>query len=143
MAHADGADGVLATLAKGLERDAGRFAPSSTAAHRETGPSLPGRRRGAALASTPAAPASGPASIVLECGTSRSGGFTHVLWISPSAESILGSHVAERLGEAIGGIDVVQAWTWEGLDRLHVRAPGADWDALLDAARAAVGALAR
>ncbi|WP_084104625.1 hypothetical protein [Demequina sp. NBRC 110056] len=140
MAHTQGADGVLATLAQGLQRDADEFTPAATpAAHRE----LPGRQRGAALSSVAQAPTAGAAAVILDCGTSRHDGFTHVLWISPSAESILGSHVAERLGDAVGGIDGVERWTWEGLDRLHVRAPGMDWDHLVEAARAAVTALAR
>ncbi|MFV0634546.1 hypothetical protein [Demequina sp.] len=139
MAHSHSPDGVLATLAKGLGSDADSFTPAAADSARAP---LPGRRRGEAPASTAALAVAGPGSVVLDCGTSRLEGYTHVLWISPSAESILGSHVADRIADAVAAIPGVCAYRWEGLDRLHLRATGADWDVLLTAARDAVAELA-
>ncbi|WP_297082159.1 hypothetical protein [uncultured Demequina sp.] len=148
MAHSGDArreGGVLATLAKGLQRGAGSFAPEqpSTGVPNH-GAGLPGRRRGEGLASVSHAastPASAGEAVVLDCGISRRDSFTHVLWISPSATSLLGPDVAEVLGDAIGAHRAVHSWGWQGGDRLHVRAPGMDWDALLTFARETVDGL--
>ena len=125
---------ALAHVVERLEGGAGEFNP----AERPTRPdSLPGRVPGAHLPVAPTAtrPASG---IVLDCGISRRDGYTHVLWISPAAEVVLGSDRYARLGETISSVDGATAYDWEGLDRLHVKAPGVDWDVMLDAARGAV-----
>ncbi|GIG53950.1 hypothetical protein [Demequina activiva] len=139
MAHASGddrKDGVLSTLAQGLERGADAFTP----ARDEDAPAdLPGRRRGEHLAPA-AAPSTVAAAVLIDCGTSRRDGFTHVLWVSPSVESVLGSAAAERIGEIVGSVDGITAYDWEGLDHLHVRAAGMDHTDVLRAARAAVEA---
>lgn len=101
---------------------------------------LPDREPGANLESSAPLP-TGAAAVVLECGISRVEPYTHVLWISPSAEVILGSHSFERLGNAIGSLEHVERSQWEGHDRLHVRAPGVDWDDMLALARHAVSQL--
>lgn len=136
-------DGVLATLARRLASGADSFTP---ARDRDDHHSLPGRRRGAGLESARAAsahPVTGPAAAVLDCGTSRRDGFTHVLWISPSVESILGSHAVDRLAGVVGGLDSVTRVAWEGADRLHVAAGDVAHEDLLDAAREAVAAIPR
>lgn len=100
-------------------------------------PELPGRHPGTHVSEE--FPRMSPAdAVVLDCGISRMEPFTHVLWISAAAESILGSHGHERLGQVIGGLDGVEASTWEGDDRLHVRAPGVAWETLLAHVRAVV-----
>lgn len=73
----------------------------------------------------------GPRAVIMDCGTSRRHGYTHVLWIAPDAELIVGSHVMDLLGLIVGRVVGVEAYSWEGDDRLHVRAPGLEWDALL------------
>jgi hypothetical protein len=101
---------------------------------------LPGRDPGAHLASRPSAPT--PASaVILDCGISRLDDYTHVLWVSLSAEAILGSFALSRLAETIGALEYVTAYEWEGQDRLHLRAPGPDWDDVLGAVRRAVDSL--
>lgn len=128
--------GALEHLADELRHDADSFTPDVESAPQD----LPGRRRGAALAREDK-PATGAAAVLLDIGTSRREGSTHVLWVAPSAESLMGSHLFERLGERIGAIDGVTSFEWEGLDHLHVRAPGRDHAELLDDARAIVAQL--
>lgn len=101
---------------------------------------LPGREPGAHIGARSSAvtPAT---TVLLDCGISRRDGYTHVLWVSLSAEAILGSYAAERLAEIICALDYVTAYEWEGQDRLHVRAPGIDWDDVLGDARHAVDSL--
>ncbi|PKQ27078.1 MAG: hypothetical protein CVT64_01120 [Actinobacteria bacterium HGW-Actinobacteria-4] len=101
---------------------------------------LPGREPGAHLGSRPA-PVTLASTVLLDCGISRRVGYTHVLWISLSAEAILGSFAFSRVGEVVGALKDVSAYEWEGLDRLHLCAPGVDWDDVLADARQAVDAL--
>jgi hypothetical protein len=129
-------DAVLDTLAKTLGRGADSFTPESEP---DPAPVLPGRRRGEHLADPGSTP-TGAAAVVLDCGTSRLDGYTHVLWISPSVESVLGSAAAERVGEIIGSVEGVVGYDWEDLEHLHLRAPGMDHVAVLREARAAVEA---
>ena len=135
MARRNDADGrdVLENVAESLAPDADAFRPDVESARE----SLPGRRRGESLAEADDVPR-GAAAIVLDVGTSRREGFSHVLWISPSAESLLGSAAFERLGDALGSVNGVSAYEWEGLDHLHVRATERDHAALLAEARDAV-----
>lgn len=44
---------------------------------------------------------------------------------------MIGSHVVEQLAFIVGRVVGVEAFAWEGNDRLHVRAPGLAWDDLL------------
>ena len=102
---------------------------------------LPGRVPGESLEAETregATTAPGPRSIILDCGTSRADGYTHVLWISPSAESVLGSDGFARLGEIVGRVYGVTNYEWEGLDRLHVSAAGLAWEDLLAESREAL-----
>lgn len=125
---------LLELLAGTLENDARRFRPANTA---EGVGRLPGRRPGTNLADGPEHPV-GAAAVIVECGTSRLPAYTHVLWVSPSAESILGSRGHELMGELIGRVDGVTGYAWEGPDRLHVRAPEHEWHGVLSDARRAV-----
>lgn len=125
---------ALEDLVGSLGSGAHEFEPTGA---RGASPSLPGRTPGANLADR-AARVVGADAILIDCGTSRRSGFTHVLWISPSAEAMLGSHVHERLGAIVGTVNGVSAYAWEGLDRLHVVATGMAWDDVLARARAAV-----
>ena len=139
MAHGprkDRNEGVLTTLAKGLERGADGFTPARDP---EAPAELPGRRRGARRAE-PASAATAGASVILDCGTSRREGFTHVLWVAPSLESVLGAPAARRIGEIVGAVDGIASHDWERSDRLHVRAPGMDHAEVLQRVRAAVEA---
>lgn len=117
---------ALQILSHGLDEGSRAYAP-----HRrgETN-ALPGRKPGEAL-SRPTRPSVGPRSVILDCGTSRRSGYTHVLWIAPDAEVMVGSHMIDRLGLIVGRVVGVEAYAWEGDDRLHVRAPGLAWDSLL------------
>lgn len=101
---------------------------------------LPGRVPGEALATDPAeAMPPGPRAIILDCGTSRLPNYTHVLWIAPIAESVLGSSGFERLGEIVGRVFGVTGYEWEGIDRLHVAAGDIAWAELLAESREALG----
>ena len=80
----------------------------------------------------------GPSSVILDCATSRLAGFTHVLWIAPTAESVLGSAGFERLGEIVGRVYGVTQFKWEGIDRLHVAAGDISWSDLLAESRDAL-----
>jgi hypothetical protein len=102
---------------------------------------LPGRVPGESLeggTNEAGAPMLGPRGIILDCGTSRTDGYTHVLWISPSAESVLGSDGFARLGEIVGRVYGVTSYDWEGIDRLHVSAAGLAWEDLLAESREAL-----
>ena len=118
----------------------GEHAREFTPAERREGSraeALPGRR--ASQSDAPGPRTGSPASaVVLDCGTSRLSGYSHVLLISPSVESIVGSHRLDQMGAAIRRLPGVIAYEWEGLDRIHLRAPGSDWGQILEAARAAV-----
>ena len=80
----------------------------------------------------------GPSSVILDCATSRIAGYTHVLWIAPTAESVLGSSGFERLGEIVGRVYGVTSFEWEGIDRLHVAAGEISWSDLLAESRDAL-----
>ena len=136
-------DGLLATLARGLERGAGRFTPARDRDD-DQGSSLPGRRPGAGLAAASQSVERGSgAAVLLDCGTSRREGFTHVLLVSPSAEAILGSHGAEQLGARVGALAMVEDWAWEHGDHLHVRCPEMAHAQVLAAARRAIDPASR
>lgn len=133
-------DGVLESLVVGLAREVepgtreGEFAPD----HQVPGPgTLPGRKPGTHLAPAPS-PTAGPAAVIVDCGTSRRPSFTHVLLISPAAADVLGSHRASRLGDVINTITGVNAFQWEGVDHLHLRAPDFTHTDLLREARVIV-----
>lgn len=131
--------GALEDLVHGLGQQAREFTPAQRGAasgHAD----LPGRQPGENLPE--AAGAAGIAeTVVLDCGTSRRSGYSHVLWVSPSAETILGAHGLESLSDAIAELPGVSAYEWDGLDLMHLRAAGSDWGYLLESARAAVDAL--
>ena len=115
------------------------FAPVPAEPH--LAPALPGRTPGSALAEQVQAASQavpGPRSIILDCGISRRPGFTHVLCISPAAESILGSDGFARLGEIVGRVYGVMSYEWEGIDRLHLVAGDLPWADLLAEAREAL-----
>ena len=80
----------------------------------------------------------GPSTVILDCATSRLTGYTHVLWIAPTAESVLGSAGFERLGEIVGRVYGVTQFKWEGIDRLHVAAGDISWPDLLAESRDAL-----
>lgn len=65
---------------------------------------------------------------VLDCGTSRSEGFTHVLWVDPAL-------VPADLDQRLAALGDVSATGWEGSELLHVLAHGVDHEALLERAR--------
>lgn len=125
---------LLEAIAGTLEHDARRFRPANTA---EGVGRLPGRMPGTNLADRPEYPV-GAAAVIIDCGTSRRPTYTHVLWVSASAESILGSRGHEMMGELIGRVDGVTAYAWEGAERLYVRAPEHEWHGILSDARRAV-----
>lgn len=114
---------------------------ASVPAEPHLAPALPGRTPGSALAEQVQAASQavpGPRSIILDCGISRRAGFTHVLCISPAAESILGSDGFARLGEIVGRVYGVMSYEWEGIDRLHLVAGDLPWADLLAEAREAL-----
>ena len=124
---------ALRTLTHRLGEGSSRYAP---AAH-DTNEGLPGRNPGEALGKPARLPV-GPRAIILECGTSRLPGYSHVMLIASAAESMLGSRVMDNLGVIVGRVVGVEAYSWEGADRLHVRAPGLEWDDLLREAQDAL-----
>lgn len=117
---------ALRTLTRRLGEGTTRYSP---AAH-DASEGLPDRTPGEAL-SGPARSLVGPRSVILDCGTSRKAGYTHVLLISSAAEAMLGSHMMDSLGVIMGRVVGVEAYAWEGADLLHVRAPGLEWEGLL------------
>ncbi len=118
--------GALKNIADGLAQDANSFTPEI-----ESVPAgLPGRQPGAAL-SGDRRPAPRSAALILDIGTSRREGFTHVLWMSSHAETMLGPESFEALNQRIIGLDHVTAMEWEAADHLHLCAPGRDHDDLL------------
>lgn len=129
---------ALRTLTHRLGEGTSQYAP---AAH-DAREGLPDRNPGEALDNHARFPV-GPRSIILDCGTSRRPGYTHVLWISGSAEAMLGSHMMDSFGLIMGRVVGVEAYSWEDSERLHVRAPGLAWaDLLRDAQDALAGYLA-
>ena len=132
---------VLEHLVERLGHGADAFNPASRAADYQRR-DLPGRQPGANLAQPSELP-TGVEAVIMDFGISRHEGYTHVLWISVSAESIMGSHVFSRLAPAIASLPSVTGYEWEGLDRLHLRAPGIDWDDMLREARAVVRSIAQ
>jgi hypothetical protein len=134
---------ALRTLSRRLSEGTSRYNPAARDTHGANGADgLPDRTPGVALLRLPRVPV-GPRSIILDCGTSRTPGYTHVLWISGSAVAMLGSHMVDSLGLIIGHVVGVEAYSWESAELLHVRAPGLEWDALLrDAQDALAGYLA-
>ncbi|WP_061963074.1 hypothetical protein [Demequina aurantiaca] len=127
--------GALEDLVRGLGDQAHEFTPALGEDAGRTG--LPDRQPGENLTAR-TAPASVAATVVIDCGTSRRSGYSHVLWVSPSAESILGSHGLDKLSDAIGRLPGVSAYEWDGLDLMHLRAAGSRHSDLLEGARAAV-----
>lgn len=127
---------VLEHLVERLEREGSAFTPARRVVGRPAS-DLPDRNPGTNLASRPAVP-TGATAVVLDCGISRLDTYTHVLWVSASAEAIIGSYGLERLADAIAALDCVDAYEWEGQDRLHLRAPGIDWNDMLREARVIV-----
>ena len=106
-----------------------------------TADSLPGRVPGEAArlgAEESQLRQAGPSSVILDCATSRLAGYTHVLWIAPTAEAVLGSAGFERLGEIVGRVYGVTSFKWEGIDRLHVAAGDIAWSDLLAESRDAL-----
>jgi len=129
---------ALRTLTHRLGEGTTRYSP---AAH-DARDGLPGRTPGEALCRPPRIPV-GPRAVIVDCGTSRVRGYTHVLQISPSAEAMIGSHIMDNLGVIMGRVVGVEGYSWEGTELLHVRAPGLDWEDLLrDAQDALAGYLA-
>lgn len=131
--------GALEHIARELsaaDRADQSFTPDVTDARRD----LPGRKRGEALAKAPE-PVKGPGAVILDCGTSRRDGYTHVLWISHSAPDIFGDRSLEKLGGAVSGLARVDACEWEGDDHLHVRARDYEHHDLLREARTKVAQL--
>lgn len=124
--------GLTARLAAGSRRYAPRVGMHDDG--------LPGREPGQALSEARTRSTVGPRALILDCGTSRLPGYTHVLWISPAAEAMVGSRLMDDLGVVMGRVVGVEAFAWEGLERLHLRAPGLAWDELLREAQDALGA---
>ncbi len=124
---------ALQTLTHRLRDGASHYAPRE----KDDADGLPDRAPGEALARSPHVPV-GPRAVILDCGTSRLTGYTHVLLIAGSAELLLGSHVVSQLGLVVGRVVGVEAYQWEGRDLLHVRAPGLQWDDLLREAQDAL-----
>jgi hypothetical protein len=124
---------ALRTLTHRLGEGTSEYAPAAQDAQ----DGLPDRSPGEALR-RPARMPVGPRAIILDCGTSRVPGYTHVLWISGSAEALLGSHVMDSLGVIMGRVVGVEAYSWEDSERLHVRAPGLGWEDLLREAQDAL-----
>lgn len=125
---------ALQTFTRRLSDGASRYAPSRAGDAQE----LPDRSPGAALSRTPRVPV-GPRAIILDCGTSRRQGYTHVLLIASPAEQLLGSRVVNQLGAVLGHVVGVESYGWEGSELLHVRAPGLQWEDLLREAQDALG----
>ncbi|MCB2411730.1 hypothetical protein LGT39_02560 [Demequina sp. TTPB684] len=124
---------ALQTITHRLRDGASRYAPRAAD---DTG-RLPGRSPGEALSREPRVPV-GPRAVILDCGTSRVEGYTHVLLIAASAELMLGSHVVSQVGVILGRVLGVEAYRWEGNELLHLRAPGLQWDDLLRESRDAL-----
>ncbi len=122
-----------------LKRRLGEGTSSYSPAEVDPNEGLPGRTPGAALNAVPPMPV-GPRSIILDCGTSRMPGFTHVFLTAHGAGALLGSHTMDSLGPIVGQLPGVDSFEWEGEDRLHVHAPGLDWEDLLRDAQDAVAA---
>ncbi len=124
---------ALQTLTHRLAEGSRRYAPGHTGENVR----LPGRVPGEALAQPTRMPV-GPRAVIVDCGTSRLPHYTHVLWISPAAESLLGSHMMDQLGLIVGRVVGVEGYSWEDDERLHVRAPGLTWEDLLREAQDAL-----
>lgn len=110
---------VLDHVARGLG-EGEDFTPDLDAA----ADSLPGRRH--TRDTSPGVPIDDAG--ILDCGTSRRDGFTHVLWIDRGA-------VSEGLADAVALLPLVARVEWEGTELLHVEAPGASHIDLLAEAR--------
>lgn len=131
-------DGTIDTAAlRSLTHRLGEGATSYEPAAQDTNDGLPDRTPGAALAQPARVPV-GPGAIIVDCGTSRVAGYTHVFCISVSAEAMLGSHMMDSLGLMVGHVAGVESYAWEGAERLHVRAPGLGWEDLLREAQDAL-----
>ncbi|PKQ18928.1 MAG: hypothetical protein CVT68_00965 [Actinobacteria bacterium HGW-Actinobacteria-8] len=124
---------ALQTLTHRLREGASEYAPNEADEARE----LPDRSPGEALSRAPRVPV-GPRAVLLDCGTSRVEGYTHVLLVAASAEMLLGSHVVNQLGIILGRVVGVESYGWEGKELLHVRAPGLEWQDLLREAQDAL-----
>jgi hypothetical protein len=129
---------VLSSISRRLESGAHGFTPSDT--EEKPAQALPGRTPGANL-ETYEPPTAGPAAAIVDCGISRREGYTHVLWVAPAAEAMLGSHAFERLGDVMGTIPGVTRYAWEGMEKLHLNAPNVDWDDMLYSARLVIATL--
>ena len=124
---------ALQTLTHRLRDGASSYAPQAA----DDAEELPDRSPGEALARSPRTPV-GPRAVLLDCGTSRVEGYTHVLLIAASAELLLGSHAVSQLGIVLGHVVGVESYRWEGNELLHVRAPGLAWEDLLREAQDAL-----
>ncbi|WP_291379350.1 hypothetical protein [Demequina sp.] len=124
---------ALQTITHRLRDGASHYAPEAA----DDAEELPDRSPGEALARAPREPV-GPRAVIVDCGTSRAEGYTHVLLVSPSAELLLGSHRVSHLGLVVGRVFGVEAYKWEGNELLHVRAPGLRWEDLLSEAQDAL-----
>ncbi|NTV40635.1 MAG: hypothetical protein HGA51_11865, partial [Demequinaceae bacterium] len=102
---------ALRSLTHRLGEGTSRYSP---AAH-DARDGLPDRTPGEALNKPPKL-AVGPRAVILDCGTSRAPGYTHVFLISPSAEAMIGSYMIDNLGVIIGRVVGVEAYSWEGAD---------------------------
>lgn len=125
---------ALQTLTHRLRDGATHYAPRKAGEAEE----LPGRTPGEALSRSPRVPV-GPRAVILDCGTSRLTGYTHVLLIAASAELLLGASAVSQLGIIVGRVVGVESYNWEGNELLHVRAPGLEWNDLLREAQDALG----
>jgi len=124
---------ALSTLTRRLGEGTSRYAPAAVDAN----DGLPDRTPGAALAQPARVPV-GPRAIILDCGTSRVAGYTHVLCIAASAEAMIGSDMMDNMGLIVGHVVGVEAYSWEDAERLHVNAPGLKWEDLLREAQDAL-----
>ena len=125
---------ALRTLTHRLDEGVSHYAPRTA----DDACDLPDRSPGEALRN-PRRVAVGPRAVILDCGTSRMSGYTHVLWIAPTAELLLGSHMMQQFGLIMGRVVGIEAYSWEGKELLHVKAPGLDWQDLLREAQDALG----
>ncbi|WP_061961448.1 hypothetical protein [Demequina flava] len=112
---------VLDQVARGLG-DAEDFSPAVEV----DDDSLPGRRNARGDVATPPTPIDDGG--ILDCGTSRRSGFTHVLWVDRGA-------APEDLSHAVDMLPLVARVEWEGTELLHIEAPGASHADLLAEAR--------
>lgn len=131
--------GALEDLVHRLGEQASEFTPAQRA-EESAQVGLPGRHPGEHMPEQPAS-ISVAATVILECGTSRRSGYSHVLWVSPDAGTMLGADGVSNLSAGIDALPGVSAHEWEGQELLHLRAAGSDWSDLLESARSVVDAI--